>query len=74
MILLLIIAFIIVALFDVPRLMKKKYRRELMVYCVFLTVAFVLSLLQILDIRIPSPMRGITYLFINILHLNYPAG
>lgn len=71
MIILLIIVFILIALFEVPGLMRKKYRRDLIVFSFFLLFAFLLSLLQMLDVKIPSPMKGIVYLFMNVLHVSY---
>ena len=71
MIFLLIIVFIGIALFEIPGLIRKKYWRELTVFSIFLLLAFILSLLQAIGTKIPSPMKGIQYLVKDILHLNY---
>ena len=68
---LLIIVFIGIALFEIPGLIRKKYWRELTVFSIFLLLAFILSLLQAIGTKIPSPMKGIQYLVKDILHLNY---
>ena len=71
MIFLLIIVFIGIAFFEVPELIRKKYWRELTAFSFFFLLAFILSLLQTIDVKIPSPMKGIQYLIKDILHLNY---
>ena len=59
MVLLLILVFIIIILYEVPELIKKKYWRELIVFSALLTIGFVLSLLQTLGYTIPSPVEAI---------------
>lgn len=71
MIFLLIIVFIGIALFEVPGLIRKKYWRELTVFSIFLLLAFILSLLQTIGVKIPNPTKGMQYLVKDILHLNY---
>ncbi len=56
---LLIIAFIIIILFEVPPLIKKKYWRELIAFSLFLGFGFFLSLLLVLGVDIPSPAKEI---------------
>jgi hypothetical protein len=67
---LLILAFLGVALFEVPNLIRNKHWRELTFFSAFLAFAFLLSLLQILNVELPNPIRGIQYLIKDILHLN----
>ncbi|GAB6152027.1 hypothetical protein JCM17380_07770 [Desulfosporosinus burensis] len=50
---------------------KKKYWRELTVFSLLLLLAFILSLLQTMGVKIPSPMKGIQYLIKDILGLSY---
>lgn len=71
MILLLILFFIGAAWFEIPGLFRKKYFREFTVFSLFLLSAFLLAFLQIIDVKIPSPMIGIEYLIRDLLHLNY---
>lgn len=70
MIIFLIIIYIMLALFQVPDLIKKKHWRELGVFSFFLVFSFVLSLLYSLDAKIPSPAKGVQYI-LDILHLHY---
>ena len=67
---LLVLAFILLALFEVPGLIKKKHWRELIVFSVILTLAFVISFYQFKDIDIPNPVRDTQY-FVKSL---YPFG
>jgi hypothetical protein len=59
---LLIIAFIGIALFEIPDLIQRKRWRELLVFLVFLLFAFIVSLLQVLEIKLPNPVKGIEFL------------
>nr|WP_243270090.1 hypothetical protein [Thermanaerosceptrum fracticalcis] len=67
MIVLLIAAFVGIALFEVPGLIQKKYWRELIVFLMFLLGAFILSLLQVLGVKVPNPVKGIEFLVKNFL-------
>jgi len=71
MVFLLVCAFIGVILFEVPSLIRNKHWRELIVFSIFLSIAFVLALLATIGVKLPSPARGIDYFMENILHLNY---
>jgi len=68
---LLIMVFIGIILFEVPNLIREKHWRELTVFSVFLLLAFILSLLQTIGVKILSPMQGIQYVFKDLLHLSY---
>ena len=71
MIFLLVCAFIGVILFEVPSLIRNKHWRELIVFSIFLSMAFLRSLLPAIGVKLPSPAKGIDYLIEDILHLNY---
>jgi len=71
MIALLLIIYIIIAGLQIPPLIKKKYWRELIVFSVFFVFAFILNLLQVLDVKIPSPMKAVKYVVEDVLHLKY---
>lgn len=58
----LIAIFILIILFEVPGLIKKKLWRELAAFSVLLAIGFVLSLLQVIGVKLPSPNEGITSL------------
>ena len=55
MIILLIIATGIVIFIEVPGLVRKNYWRELIVFSVLLSSGFVLLLLIIIGVKLPSP-------------------
>lgn len=52
--------FIIIALFDVPKLIRKRKKKEIMAYSAVLGLAFLLSFLHILGVDVWSPNRIIT--------------
>ena len=58
----LIFIFILIIFFDVPSLIRRKLWRELAAFSVLLTIGFVLSFLQVIGVKIPSPNDGITFL------------
>lgn len=62
MILLLVLAYLAMILFEVPGLIRKKYWRELVAFSVLLLLAFTISLLQVLGVKIPNPNEAITTL------------
>nr|WP_045576672.1 hypothetical protein [Desulfosporosinus sp. I2] len=68
---LLMSVFLGIILFEVPKLIRNKHWRELIVFSSLLSMAFILSLLQILDVKVPSPFEGINFLIRDVLHLNY---
>jgi hypothetical protein len=69
--LLLIIFFIIIALIEIPKLIKKKYVKEITVSSILIFTAFIFSTLYILDIPIFNPLDLIIYLIRDLLHLSY---
>ena len=71
MIFLLIITFIGLILFEVPGLIREKSWRELAVYTFLISIAFVISLLEILNIKLPNPVKETQYFVKNLLHLSY---
>jgi hypothetical protein len=71
MVLLVILFYGLVALFQIPALIKKKHWRELMVFSFFCILALTLNLLQALDIKLPNPSKGIQYVVEDVLHLKY---
>lgn len=59
---LLFMGFIGILFLEAPELIRKKYWRELIVFSLFLLLAFILSLLQTMGVEIPSPLKGLQYL------------
>lgn len=71
MIILLVIGFIGLILYEVPGLIRNKYWKELVTFSIFLSIAFGISLMQTLKIEIPNPARDTQYFVKNLLHLSY---
>lgn len=63
--------FMFLAIFEIPRLIREKYWRELVVFAVFYCAAFGLSVLYALGIKIPSPEPLMVHLIEDVLHLKY---
>jgi|LSQX01.3.fsa_nt_gb hypothetical protein len=64
---LVIIAYVLICLFEVPSLIRDKYWRDLATFSVFLLSAFILSLLMAAGVKLPliDPMlyKAFTPLF-----------
>lgn len=71
MIFLLIPVFIFMILYEAPGLIKKRYWKELTVFSILISLAFFLSLMQILRIEIPNPVKDMQYFVKNLMHLSY---
>jgi len=71
MIVLLIAAFSIIALIEVPGLIRKKYWRELTVFSVILTIAFFVSVMQIMHIEIWNPVRDSQFFVKSLFPFGY---
>ena len=71
MIILLIIAFALIAFLDLPKLIKQKQWKDLAVFLFFFIFAFTVAFLHTIGIAIPSPIKGIQYVIKDILHLSY---
>jgi len=52
--------------------LKRKEWREFAAFLVMYAIAFGLGLMYVLDIPIPSPMKGLQYLISDKLGLKYP--
>jgi|CZCA01.1.fsa_nt_gi hypothetical protein len=66
---LLVAVFTVIALFEVPKILEKGLWRELLVFSVLLLFGFTLSVLLALEVRLPSPVKGIRSLMNPILRL-----
>ncbi|CDX04740.1 hypothetical protein DesLBE_2552 [Desulfitobacterium sp. LBE] len=71
-ILLLVIVFLGVVLFELPELIQKRYWRELITVIFLLSIGFILSLLLAMGIEVPNPSNALVYIFKEVLHLSYP--
>ena len=71
MIMLLALIFLIILIIEAPKLILKKYWKELIVFLLLLSLAFASIVLLILDVNIPNPLDGIKYLIDDILGLSW---
>lgn len=71
MVILVVLVFITVGVLQAASLWKKKYWREFIVFSFLHTVAFILSLLYVLGVQIPSPMPTLKYVVEDVLHIKY---
>lgn len=60
MITLLILAFVGIALYEIPQLVRKKHLQDLVVFSSFFMFAFLFSLLQSIGVKFPNPLTVIT--------------
>ena len=63
MIVLLLMLFIGIILFEVPALVKGKMWRELTAFSVYLLVGMALSIPTLLGVKLPNPTKAIVALF-----------
>lgn len=66
-----LLIYVLMALYQVPGLIKKKHRRELAAFSVFYIAAFILSMLHVLDVELPSPYKALGYVIEDVLGLKY---
>lgn len=71
MIMVLALVFLIILIIETPKLIINKYWKELIVFLSLLSLAFVLGVLVILDVRIPSPLDGVNFIIDDILDLSW---
>lgn len=67
----LIFVFITIALLDMPKLIKGKHWRDFIVFLGFFFLAFTISFLMAVGIKLPSPTAWVEYFVKQVLHLNY---
>jgi len=63
--------FALIALVDMRGLLKKKYRKELIVFSSIFIIALSLSLLLSFGVALYSPIKVSQYFLKDILHLSY---
>lgn len=51
------IVFICIALFEIPRIIKRNQKIELLIFIVLLTMGFFLNLALVIDIKITNPNK-----------------
>jgi ABC-type Mn2+/Zn2+ transport system permease subunit len=70
MIFLILIYSFIIAI-NIPGLIKRKEWRELAAFSILCVIAFALGLMYVLDIPIPSPMKILQHIIVDILGIKY---
>ena len=70
MLILIILIFAVIGIIQIPKLVKKKHWRDLIIYSAFLICAFALHLLYFFNVDIPNPVAGIMEL-LNRTGLHY---
>lgn len=74
MIFIIILGFVALTLIDLPPLIKKNHRRELIIYSMLMILALTMAILQSLDIEMPNPVKDSQYWVKSLfaqLHLTY---
>lgn len=71
MIIIIIVSFAIIAIMDLPELIKNRYRLDFAIYSLIFVFALILSLLLMAGITIPSPIMWFEHIIKDVLHLNY---
>lgn len=64
---LVILGYIIIGFIEIVPLYKKKQKKELILYSITFTIAFVMSVLLSLGVKIPSPAKPIEKIVLTIL-------
>lgn len=71
MVVLLVGIFSFMALMDLPALIREKNIKEIIVYGIFFVLAFVMSMLLVFGVEIPSPVKFFEFIIGDVLHLSY---
>lgn len=58
-----VLVSILVALFEIPKLIKEKAKKEIIVFCFFLINGTLLSILYALRVKLPNPVDWIIVVF-----------
>jgi len=69
----LLLIYALIIIINVPGLVKRKEWRELTAFFILYIIAFALGLMYVLDIPIPSPMKGLQHFIADVLGIKYPS-
>jgi hypothetical protein len=58
-----VIVFLMLAGWDVPGLLKKNQKKDLVVYSMFMATGLILSVLIVFHVPLPNPSKGLEALF-----------
>ncbi len=71
MLIVMIAIYASIILYEVPKMLQKKLKRELAVFSALLSIGIILGVLLLLDVKIPSPTKEV-YVFIrDVLQLSF---
>ncbi|MGE5613563.1 MAG: hypothetical protein ACM3XR_04085 [Bacillota bacterium] len=68
----LLLIYALIIIINVPGLIKRGERRELAAFSILYIIAFALGLLYVLDIPIPSPMKALEHIIVDVMGIKYP--
>jgi|GEM_PF-829449 len=66
------IIFITIGYFQGKKLKQQNLKKELIFYCFILTWSYVLTLLWLMELKLPSDLKGVQYL-LKKMGLTYPS-
>ncbi|NGM82048.1 hypothetical protein G5B47_06455 [Paenibacillus sp. 7124] len=55
-----ILLFVMLAGWDIPQLIKKKQRKDLIVYALLILTGLILSILSAFHVHLPNPSKGLS--------------
>ncbi|NMB95270.1 MAG: hypothetical protein GYA02_01450 [Clostridiaceae bacterium] len=67
-----LLIYALMIIINVPGLIKRREWRELTAFSILYIVAFTLGLMYVIDVPIPSPMKGLQHLIVDVLGIKYP--
>ena len=70
MVILVLLAFILINAIELPILIKKKYKKEAVVFSVLMVFGFTLLMMMAIGIKLPSPTRGVIKI-LDILNIRF---
>lgn len=70
----LLLIYALIIIINVPGLIKRKEWKELTAFSILYVIAFTLGLMYVLDIPVPSAMKGLQHLIVDVLGIKYPQG
>lgn len=69
MIFLISLAFIVIAAIEIPGLIVKKMWGELATVCILIAIGYIMALIPVMNIDVPTPNDAIIFLITEIINL-----
>ncbi len=70
-VILVLLVFALIAVKNIPNLIRNKYWRELTVFSAFFIFAFIISVLYSMGLTVPNPIKAAQYIIKDVLHMGY---